>query len=176
MSDAAHVLSPCAPVLRASALLCHFCSSLQISQWTALLSCQATRSRLLNVCSLRDNQLPRLVRITTSVFAPGVKQLLLKCRRLYIRPIQPIVNIALEAAPSKVLRNMSSRPPHPTRTPITSYHSRTAYVVPPAQAEAIVRVTAYHPKDFDLAVMWLPPREHARIAVLRWNGCLMFAI
>ncbi|KAH7054336.1 hypothetical protein B0J12DRAFT_450411 [Macrophomina phaseolina] len=60
---------------------------------------------------------------------------------------------------------MSSRLLHPTRAAIPSYHSRTVYAVPPAQAEAIVRVTAYHRKDFDLAVVWFPPREHAKVAV-----------
>ncbi|OBT77686.1 hypothetical protein VF21_03705 [Pseudogymnoascus sp. 05NY08] len=34
---------------------------------------------------------------------------------------------------------------------------------PPEQAEAIIRTTSYHRKDFDLAVIWFPDREHQGI-------------
>jgi hypothetical protein len=53
--------------------------------------------------------------------------------------------------------------PHPVTAPTPRYHSKTAYSIPPDQADVIVRVSAYHQKDFDLAVTWFPPRTHSNV-------------
>lgn len=58
---------------------------------------------------------------------------------------------------------MNSNPPDPTTTPIPGYFSKTMYDVNLAQADGIIRVASYHRKDFDLAVIWFPHREHANI-------------
>lgn len=55
---------------------------------------------------------------------------------------------------------MTAQPPHPISAPIPQYHSETAYSIPLDQADAIVRASAYHRKDFDHAVIWFTPRTH----------------
>jgi hypothetical protein len=39
----------------------------------------------------------------------------------------------------------------------------TAYSIPPDQADAIVRASAYHREDFDHAVIWFLPRTHSNV-------------
>lgn len=56
---------------------------------------------------------------------------------------------------------MTARLPHPVTAPIARYHPKTAYSIPLDQADAIVRVSAYHRKDFDRAVTWFTPRIHS---------------
>lgn len=58
---------------------------------------------------------------------------------------------------------MTIRLPHPLTAPIPGYYSKTAYSIPLDQADAIVRVSAYHRKDFDRAVTWFPPRTHSNV-------------
>lgn len=43
------------------------------------------------------------------------------------------------------------------------YRSATEYQFREEQADAIIRTTAYHRRDYDTAVLWFAPREHARI-------------
>ncbi|KAL6709609.1 hypothetical protein ACN47E_001037 [Coniothyrium glycines] len=49
------------------------------------------------------------------------------------------------------------------RKPIPGYHARTAYELRTSDLDAILQVSAYHRKDFDLAVIWFPPRTHTNI-------------
>jgi hypothetical protein len=60
---------------------------------------------------------------------------------------------------------MSTLPPHPTKAPIPRYHSKTAYHFPPEESTAILRVSAYHRKDFDLAVIWFAPRAYTHFVI-----------
>jgi hypothetical protein len=53
---------------------------------------------------------------------------------------------------------MTTWMPHPNEASLPKYHSKMAYSIPADQADAIVRVGAYHRKDFDSAVISFPPR------------------
>ncbi|KAK0635523.1 hypothetical protein B0T17DRAFT_46817 [Bombardia bombarda] len=44
------------------------------------------------------------------------------------------------------------------------YRSATEYCFREEQADAIVRVAAYHRKDYDRSVIWFSPREHVDIS------------
>ncbi|OAL56907.1 hypothetical protein IQ07DRAFT_22378 [Pyrenochaeta sp. DS3sAY3a] len=55
---------------------------------------------------------------------------------------------------------MSAQSAQSPRKPIPGFHAQTAYEVQAGDVEAILRVSAYHRKDFDLAVIWFPPRTH----------------
>jgi hypothetical protein len=56
---------------------------------------------------------------------------------------------------------MATQLPHPITNPKPRYHSKTAFSVPLEQADAIIRASAYHRKDFDRAVIWFPPSAHS---------------
>jgi hypothetical protein len=56
---------------------------------------------------------------------------------------------------------MATQLPHPITNPKPLYHSKTAFSVPLEQADAIIRASAYHRKDFDRAVIWFPPSAHS---------------
>ncbi|KAF2789271.1 hypothetical protein K505DRAFT_96613 [Melanomma pulvis-pyrius CBS 109.77] len=56
---------------------------------------------------------------------------------------------------------MTAQLPHPVTAPIPRYHSKTAFSIPLDQKDAIIRVSAYHRKDFDRAVTWFTPRKHS---------------
>ncbi len=56
---------------------------------------------------------------------------------------------------------MAARLPHPITAPVPRYYSKTAFAIPLDQVESIIRVTAYHRKDFDRAVIWFPPRTQS---------------
>ena len=43
---------------------------------------------------------------------------------------------------------------------IPGIHAQTTCALQPEDANAIIRVSAYHRKDFDLAVIWFSPRAH----------------
>jgi hypothetical protein len=43
---------------------------------------------------------------------------------------------------------------------VPGFHTQTADVISPEDSDAILRVCAYHRKDFDLAVIWFPMRTH----------------
>jgi hypothetical protein len=53
----------------------------------------------------------------------------------------------------------------PLSDPITTanpkYRSKTAYTIPLDQADDVIRASSYHRRDFDLAVIWFPPRTHS---------------
>ena len=66
---------------------------------------------------------------------------------------------------------MTTRLPHPVTAPIPGYHSKTAYSVLPDQADAIVRVGAYHWKDFDRAVTWFLLRTHSNAVTSLSAAC-----
>lgn len=55
---------------------------------------------------------------------------------------------------------MSVQSTHSPRKPIPRFHAQTAYKIQPEDSDAILRVSAYHRKDFDLAVIWFSPRVH----------------
>ncbi|KAJ9298350.1 hypothetical protein DTO271G3_3955 [Paecilomyces variotii] len=46
---------------------------------------------------------------------------------------------------------------------LRGWRSATEYCFSEEQADAIVRTTAYHRKDYCLSVIWFPPREHVDI-------------
>lgn len=49
-----------------------------------------------------------------------------------------------------------------TSTPASIAHI-PQYEVRPEDADAIIRISAYHRRDFNLSVIWFPPRTHANI-------------
>jgi hypothetical protein len=53
---------------------------------------------------------------------------------------------------------MTTWMPHPNEASLPEYHSKLAYSIPADQADAIVRMSAYHRKDFDSAAISFPPR------------------
>jgi hypothetical protein len=58
---------------------------------------------------------------------------------------------------------MTTRLPHPIEAPLPGYHSKTAYSISADQADAIIRVTAYHRTDSDKAVISFPPSVHDKM-------------
>ncbi|KAH6624147.1 hypothetical protein B0J18DRAFT_427420 [Chaetomium sp. MPI-SDFR-AT-0129] len=61
-------------------------------------------------------------------------------------------------------QRLSDRPTQAMTTPLSrGYRSAAEYRFRPDQADAIVRATAYHRRDFGLSVIWFSPREHAGI-------------
>ncbi|KAF1359207.1 cyclin-like F-box [Lizonia empirigonia] len=55
---------------------------------------------------------------------------------------------------------MSVQSTHSSREPVPGFHAQTAYEIQPENQNAILRISAYHRKDFDLAVIWFSPRAH----------------
>ncbi|KAJ4360980.1 uncharacterized protein N0V89_001549 [Didymosphaeria variabile] len=58
---------------------------------------------------------------------------------------------------------MSAQPPQPNPL-IHGYHSKEAYSYSKEDSDAIIKTTSYHRKDFELAVIWFPPRTHTNVA------------
>ncbi|KAF2018142.1 hypothetical protein BU24DRAFT_421144 [Aaosphaeria arxii CBS 175.79] len=56
-------------------------------------------------------------------------------------------------------------PPTKQGRPIPGYHSEEPYTISPEDSSAIVRASAYHREDYDLAVICFPDRTHVDIDI-----------
>lgn len=55
---------------------------------------------------------------------------------------------------------MTARIPDPITAPVAGYHSKTEFIIPAEQADAIIRTSSYHRTDFERAVIWFKPGTH----------------